>query len=384
LINKGIRAEVPQGSTVIVRLRTGAHAHLQYGVYGEKSKVNKTLYVFEDASEIHMEKSSDIWGSILAPQAMFHAHPTGGHVSGNAALGDFAVNAASGFEFHFYPFAGRVICQEIAAVPVFTNPVVPIPEVPQIVPEMPPIIPELPQTLSEIEEQPIPICPDCPTCPIPMPCPTPEPCPDCPAPIKCPTPEPCPDCPAPIKCPTPEPCPVCPQPIPCPKPAPCPTCPTPEPCPACPVPMPCPTPPQCPTPPPCPKQKPCPECPHCPVADKEYIAIPIPIPTECPTPAPCPVCEECLVKSGSIMGCIWGSNCCNIHEWDVKLYKRCNDIDTFLFCVQINDYGYFEFKVPYDGCYILKVMPSNKCCRAYRCKPNVTLKNIGVANFMVE
>ena len=54
LINKGIRAEVPQGSTVIVRLRTGTNAHLQYGVYGEKSKADRTLYVFEDASNIHM------------------------------------------------------------------------------------------------------------------------------------------------------------------------------------------------------------------------------------------------------------------------------------------------------------------------------------------
>ena len=111
LINKGLRAEVPQGSTVIVRLRTGPNAHLQYGLYGESSKARNTLYVFEDATNIYMEKSSDFWGSILAPQAMFHAHPTGGHVSGNAALGSFAVNANSGFEFHFYPFAGRVNCQ---------------------------------------------------------------------------------------------------------------------------------------------------------------------------------------------------------------------------------------------------------------------------------
>lgn len=102
LLNKGIRAEVPEGSIVIVRLKTGPNAHLQYGIYGEKSKANQTLYVFEDATNIYMEKSSDIWGSVFAPQAMFHAHPTGGHVSGNAVLNDFAVSAGSGFEFHYY------------------------------------------------------------------------------------------------------------------------------------------------------------------------------------------------------------------------------------------------------------------------------------------
>ena len=119
---------------------------MQYGVYGERDKANQTLYLFEDAANIYMEKSSDIWGSILAPQAMFHAHPTGGHVSGNAALGAFAVNADSGFEFHYFPFVGGVMCQAIAPAPV-----VPAPEVPRV----------------------------CPMCPAPPPCPTPEPCPVC-------------------------------------------------------------------------------------------------------------------------------------------------------------------------------------------------------------
>ncbi|WP_077610176.1 collagen-binding domain-containing protein [Clostridium sp. Marseille-P2415] len=350
LINKGIRAEVPQGSTVIVRLRTGPNAHLQYGVYGERSKANETLYVFEDASNIYMEKSSDIWGSILAPQAMFHAHPTGGHVSGNAALGAFAVNAASGFEFHYYPFVGGVICQAIAPAPV-----VPVPEVPQILPER--------------EEQPVAVCPECPTCPIPPPCPAPEPCPTCPVPPPCPTPEPCPTCPVPPPCPAPEPCPVCPTPEPCPT---CPECPKPEPCPECPKPKPCPE---------CPKPKPCPPCP---APEKEYIPVPIPIPAECPEPEPCPVCEECLIKPGIIMGCIWGCRCCNAHEWEVKLYKRYNDIDTLLYCVKIKNYGCFEFEVPYEGCYILKVMSSENCCKTFWCKPIITLNNIGVANFMFE
>ena len=382
LINKGIRAEVPEGSKVIVRLRTGANAHLQYGVYGEKSKANQTLYVFEDASNIYMEKSSDIWGSILAPQAMFHAHSTGGHVSGNAALGDFAVNAASGFEFHYYPFVGGVMCQAIAPTPTPTpkptpkpTPVAPVPQVPQVLPGR--------------EEQPVQVCPECPApkpCPTPTPCPTPEPCPvpkpcptpePCPVPTPCPTPEPCPvcpTCPTPTPCPTPEPCPVCPTPKPCPTPEPCPVCPT------CPTPTPCPTPVPCPVCPECPACPvapclPCPECPECPTC---------PEPRPCPTPRPCPVCPDCLIKPGFIKGCILGCRCGNAHVWEVELYKRCNGINTLMFCVKIDDYGYFEFKVPFEGCYILKVRTSENCCKRFRCKPVIILKNIGVANFMVE
>ena len=311
LINKGIRAEVPEGSTVIVRLRTGANAHLQYGVYGERSKANRTLYVFEDATNIYMEKSSDIWGSILAPQAKFHAHSTGGHVSGNAALRDFAVNANSGFEFHFFPFVGGVAC------------------------------------------------------PTPQPCPTPKPCPACPTPQPCPVPKPCPACPTPRPCPKPEPCPACPTPQPCPKPKPCPVCPTPQPCPK---PEPCPKCPPCPTPQPCPRPKPCPICPK---------------PEPCPECPPCPACEDCMIESGMIVGCIEGSQCCDFHEWDVKLYKRCDDNDILLSRTKIKGYGWFKFKVPYEGCYILKLRTASNR-NSTVCIPIITLKNIGVANFMIE
>ncbi|WP_310603730.1 collagen-binding domain-containing protein [Anaerosporobacter sp.] len=345
LINKGIRAEVPQGSTVIVRLRTGANAHLQYGVYGEREKANRTLYVFEDASNIYMEKSSDIWGSILAPQAMFHAHPTGGHVSGNAALGAFAVNADSGFEFHNFPFVGGVRCQT-TPVPVVPAPVVPAPVVPA--PAIPtPVIPAPVSPAQEERE----MCPECPTCPAQRPCPVPEP---------CPKPEPCPTCPAAPPCPKSEPCPTCPAAPPCPKP---------EPCPTCPVPPPCPKPEPCPACPECPKPKPCPECPPCPV---------------CPEQKPCPVCEECKIKSGVIMGCIKGCCCNNFHDWDVKLYERCNNMDVLLRCVKIRGCGFFEFKVPYEGVYILKVRLANNRCRTFRCRPMVTLNNVGVERFMME
>ena len=387
LINKGIRAEVPQGSKVIVRLRTGANAHLQYGVYGERSKVNDTLYVFEDATNIFMEKSSDIWGSILAPQAMFHAHPTGGHVSGNAALGGFAVNPASGFEFHFYPFVGGVVCQAIAPAPVPPTPVVPAPEVPEVLPETEKVCPECPAPTPCPTPEPCPEPTPCPTpepCPAPTPCPTPEP---CPVPTPCPMPEPCPTCPEPTPCPTPEPCPTCPEPTPCPTPEPCPVCPAcpmPEPCPVCPTPRPCPACPVCPTcpePTPCPTPEPCPVCPVCPTCPT------CPEPRPCPTPRPCPacpVCQDCLIKPGFIRGCILGCHCGNVHEWEVELYKRGNGCKTFLFCVQIYDCGYFEFEVPYEGCYILKVRPIDNCCNRFQCKPIIILKNVGVANFMIK
>ncbi len=330
LINKGIRAEVPQGSRVIVRLKTGSNAHLQYGVYGERNKTNQTLYVFEDASNIYMEKSSDIWGSILAPQAMFHAHSTGGHVSGNAALGAFAVNANSGFEFHYYPFVGGIMCLA-ATAPIAPEPVVPGPVVPlPVVPTPPVIAPESPV-----------ICPTCPEAP---PCPTPEPCPTCPV---YPTPEPCPECPV---CRTPEPCPECP------------VCRTPEPCPACPI---------------------CPECPEI-EPEKIYIRVPVPVPAECPKQIPCPDCPICNVESGIIRGCIQGCNCCNFHIWDVKLYSRYNDIDTFICCVQVNGSGYFEFSVPFEGLYILRVRMSDSCNKTFRCKPMIILKNVGVKCFMIE
>ncbi|MGB8452204.1 MAG: collagen-binding domain-containing protein [Anaerocolumna sp.] len=313
LLTKGLRAEVPAGSLVIVRLRTGSNAYLQYGIYGEERKAGQTLYVFEDANNIYMEKSSDIWGSILAPQAMFHAHQTGGHVSGNAALRAFAVNANSGFEFHYYPFAGGVICEEA-------------PEQPEVSPA-PPVVPA-------------PVTPVCPPCPEPEPCPVVPPCPECPT---------------------------------CPEPEPCPTCPEPEPCPTCPEPRPCPTCPECPT------------CPTCPEQNTEYVVYPVPIPVPViEEPIACPECPVCAITPGIIRGCIWGCHCCKPHEWEVKLYKVCNDTKTLVYCQRIIGYGCFEFKVPYEGCYLLSVCPAGNYKMAAKCKPIVSLKNIGVTNFMFE
>lgn len=298
LLNKGLRAEVPNGSLVIIRLRTGINAHLQYGVYGEESKANRTLYVFEDATNIYMEKSSDIWGSILAPNAMFHAHRTGGHVSGTAALRAFAVSAASGFEFHYLPFVGGIVCAEAPA----------------------------PEPISEIS-------------PAPAPTPEQEPCPECPPQRPCPEQEPCPECP--------------PQRL-------CPECPT------------------------CPESKPCPECPTCPEPSTEYVVYPVPVPVPVVEKPECPIKPDCKIKPGVIIGCVWGCYCCKSHEWEIKLYKICDETKRELYCQKICGYGCFEFKVPYEGCYTLTVCPVGNFRLGKQCKPIVSLKNIGVSNFMLE
>lgn len=376
IINKGIRFNVPEGSLAIVRLKTGPHAHLQYGVYGDKSMANHTLYVFEDATNIHMEKSSDIWGSILAPQAMFHGHPTGGHVSGNAALGGFAVNPNSGFEFHLYPFVGGVVCGE-------TSPAEEINETPTPAP-MPTPVP-IPAPVPT--PAPVPVPAPAPQ-PVPAPTPAPQPCPACPVPEPCPTPPPCPTAP---------PCPTCPEPIPCPTAPPCPTCPVPEPCPVappcptCPEPIPCPTCPTCPEAPPCPTCPTCPVCPTCPEKEaeiqREPMGIPIPFPVPIPIrpkPVVCPKCEECLVTAGIIAGCICGCECHRSHEWDVMLYQMLDGKKVMVSCSTICHMECFEFKVSYDGTYILKICPTKRSCFTPACRPKVKLTNIGVANFIIE
>jgi choice-of-anchor A domain-containing protein len=380
LLNKRIRIDIPEGSIAIVRFRTGNHAHLQSGAYGDARHANHTLYVFEDATEIHMEEPADIWGSILAPMATFHAHPTGGHVSGNAALGTFAVNPASGFEFHLYPFVGGVLCgEEEAPAPM------PVP-VPTPLPAPVPVPVPVPTPLPAPTPVPCPACPEaapCPVCPAPTPCPTPAPCPvppPCPTPTPCPVPTPCPTpapCPVPPPCPAPLPCPPCPVPIPCPE---CPDCPMPLPCPecpACPAPIPCPV---CPAPRACP---PCPVCPVCPEQETEFIPVPIPLPMPIVAETrQCPICEECLITPGIIFGTICECECFKAHQWEVMLYRVVDNEKTLLYCEQICEY--FNFVVPYHGCYLLIVRPSRNfrfCCV---CRPKVILKNVGVSEFILE
>lgn len=353
ILDKEIRFEIPQGSNAIVIFRTGDTAHLRYGLWGAENLADHTLYLFEDADQIIMEVPAAIWGSILAPRAVFQAHPTGGTVSGNAVLGSLQVNPESGFEFHLYPFVGGVVCPNIPQSPEPMPLPAPQTEVPAPIPAP---LPEVPQQITN----PVPEVPSQVTAP--------APCPVCPPPVTCPTPEPCP---APVSCPTPEPCPTptpCPPQVTCPEPAPCPECPTP---------------PRCPEATPCP---PCPQCPVCPFPEPGPVQIqPIPI----PIPIPCPEqeCEECLIIPGLIFGCIWGCECGHSHEWEVRLYQNCNN-RKLLHCIKVCNCGCFEFKVPYDGYYILTIVPritAKGCCKGKSvCKPCISLKNVGVSNLRIE
>jgi choice-of-anchor A domain-containing protein len=350
ILNKEIRFEIPEGSRAIVILRTGNNAHLQYGLWGKENLANRTLYVFEDARNIHMEVPAAIWGSILAPQAMFHAHQTGGTVSGNAALGGFAVSPTSGFEFHLYPFIGGVECGEILPAPPVDMPI-PLPT-PMPTPRPEPI-PPMPRPTPRPE--PIP--------PMPRPTPRPEPIPPMPRPT--PRPEPIP---APMPVPTCPPCKECPPPS---IPIPCPECPEIQPAEPCPV---------------CDECKPCPaceECKPCPPNETTIIIEPLPI------PVPVLVEEEkckrgCLVEAGVIFGCIWGCSCCHNHGWEIKLYKACGDYKRLLHCASIYGCGCFEFRVPYDDFYRLEVCPVGTNANAITCKPMLTLKNVGVKSLMIE
>lgn len=337
ILNKGIRAEVPNGSLIVVKLRTGNNAHLQYGLLGDRRHVHNTLYVFEDANEIFMEVPAAIWGSVLAPQAMFHAHRTGGHISGNVALRSFAVSATSGFEFHNFPFIGGLYCG------------VTVPRMPEEMPQMafPPISEYVPyqpfaptQEFLPVEELPPQV--PCPTCPE---CPAPEPCPEYP---ECPPPVPCPACP---ECPPAKPCPACPE------------CPPPKPCPSCPE---------------------CPECPPCPEARSYTEFVPLPIPIPYPEPTECPECPIELITPGIISGYIRGCNCCRIHEWEITLYQICKDEKIVLYCEKISCFGSFEYEVPYEGNYMLHVCPPKYYKRSGRCKPIIVLENVGVTNFIIS
>ncbi len=386
ILNKEIRFEIPQGSLAIVRLRTGPAAHLQYGLWGREDLATRTLYVFEDAQHIFMEVPAAIWGSILAPQAMFHAHTTGGTVNGNAALGSLNMNATTGFEFHLYPFVGGVVCREAVPMPI-PAPVPPPPPVvtPAPTPPPPPVVTPAPTPPPPPVVTPAPTPPPPPVvtpAPVPPPPPVVTPRPTPPPPVVVPRPTPPARIPAPMPAPAPAPCPACPPPAPCP---PVPPCPQPAPCPPAPA---CPQPAPCPPAPPCPPQRPCPEikpCPECPPPTVQIQPIPIPIPLPCPEP---PVCEECMVKPGLIFGCIWGCDCKRDHEWEVRLYKNCGDNRKLLHCIKICNCGCFEFHVPYDDYYALEIRPLCISSRRHTkhmvaCKPIITLKNIGVANLLM-
>jgi hypothetical protein len=91
-----------------------------------------------------------------------------------------------------------------------------------------------------------------------------------------------------------------------------------------------------------------------------------------------------MITPGIIYGCIWGCNCRKSHEWEIKLYELYDNTKTILYCDTIAYCGCFEFEVPYDGSYILEICPAAHCKRSDNCRPIVTLKNVGVRNFMLE
>lgn len=361
ILNKEIRFEIPEGSIAIVIFRTGNNAHLQYGLWGAENLANRTLYVFEDAANIYMEVAAAIWGSILAPNAMFHGHQTGGHVSGNAALGSFAVNARSGFEFHLYPFVGGVTCEELAAAP----PEIPAPRPTPPAPRIPTPRPTLPMPRIPTPRP----TPSAPRIPIPRPVQTPP---------SIPTPAPAPVPPPSVLQPITE-CPPCPQPLPCPVPEPCPN---PEPCPPCQVPEPC---PQC---LPCPMPEPCPPCPvaEARVEYRPYI-VRVPVPYRSSRTKIIYRKEvvrdkekNCQVVPGKILGCIWGCDSCHNHNYIVKLYKICGEDKIQLYCEKIGYCDCFEFDVPYDDCYVLEICPDICSRKKIDCRPMLTLKNVGVSS----
>ena len=374
ILNKEIRFEIPKGSLAIVIFRTGSNAHLQYGLWGEESLADHTLYVFEDATNIYMEVPAAIWGSILAPRAMFHAHQTGGTVSGNAALGSFVVASTSGFEFHLYPFVGGVECRTAAPAPAPAPIARPTPT-PTPTPIARPTPTPTPAPIARPTPTPTPA-------PIARPTPTPTSAPiarPTPTPTSTPTPVPCPTCPEVAPCPAPRPCPEareCPPCLECPlppEPFPCPSCPVAEKCPSCPEREICPI---CPV---IPEQKECPICPE-PITRIEIAPIPIPIPIPYLEREEC---VECLITPGVIFGCIWGCSCCCCHDWEVKLYRSCGERKQLLYCIKICSCGCFEFEVPYDDFYLLEICPVGAGKNKGNCKPMLTLKNIGVANLII-
>jgi hypothetical protein len=67
----------------------------------------------------------------------------------------------------------------------------------------------------------------------------------------------------------------------------------------------------------------------------------------------------------------------------VKLYKNCKEKKVLLYCIEIGSCGCFEFKVPYDGMYLLEICPKGRGKNMGSCRPLLTLKNVGVADLMI-
>jgi hypothetical protein len=53
-------------------------------------------------------------------------------------------------------------------------------------------------------------------------------------------------------------------------------------------------------------------------------------------------------------------------------------------CIRICCCGCFKFEVPYDDYYQISICPIGYGKNSGNCKPMLTLKNVGVANLMIE
>lgn len=103
-----VTIETPDNSLNIVRIRSGERMRIRNGLWGSEDRAERTLYVLMDAKEVDMPVAAAIYGSMLAPDTVWNANPTGGNINGNTVLSGLNVPQGSGFELHWYPFAGGV------------------------------------------------------------------------------------------------------------------------------------------------------------------------------------------------------------------------------------------------------------------------------------
>lgn len=100
--------DTPENSLNIVRIRSGENLRIGNGLWGSEAQAEHTLYVLMDAKTADMPVATAIYGSMLAPYTVWNANQSGGNINGNAALAGLNVPRGSGFELHWYPFAGGV------------------------------------------------------------------------------------------------------------------------------------------------------------------------------------------------------------------------------------------------------------------------------------
>ncbi len=101
-----ITINTPEGSLNIVRIYSGDVLTVTNGLWGSEGQASRTLYVLMNAKTVQMPVAAAIYGSMLAPYTVWNAHPSGGNINGNTVLAGLSVPQGSGFELHWYPFAG--------------------------------------------------------------------------------------------------------------------------------------------------------------------------------------------------------------------------------------------------------------------------------------